>query len=223
MSSNERNLGQSLLIGQVLLRARESLIGLMPRLGKATAATCLLWAGFAPPANAQPLALQCDPSQTTAKFSLADMLHTVQGAFTLKRCEIHFDPALSKLEGEIAFDATSGRSGNMSRDRKMHKDVLESAHYPDITFRPDRVQGNVLPNRASRVEVHGRFGIHGSEHEVTFPVEVILEPDHWSASGHFPVPYVQWGMKNPSLLFLRVGDAVDIDLQVAGGVRALGR
>jgi len=30
------------------------------------------------------------------------------------------------------------------------------------------------------------------------------------------VPYIQWGLKNPSLLFLRVNDHVDIDLRAAG-------
>jgi hypothetical protein len=50
------------------------------------------------------------------------------------------------------------------------------------------------------------------------PVEVKLERDHWSASAHFPVPYAKWGMKNPSVLFLRVGDSVDIELHAAGSL-----
>jgi polyisoprenoid-binding protein YceI len=189
------------------------------KLGRATSILCLLWASFALSASAQPITLQCDPQQTLARFTLGDTLHAVHGAFKLKRCEIHFDPASGTLDGEIAFDATSGQSGNDSRDRKMHKEVLESARYPEIAFRPDRVAGNVKSNGASSVQVHGMFGIHGAEHDITVPVDVKLEARHWSASALFPVPYAKWRMKNPSVLFLRVGDLVDIEFQAAGGVK----
>jgi hypothetical protein len=60
------------------------------------------------------------------------------------------------------------------------------------------------------------FGIHGAEHEMTIPVELKLDGDHWTATARFPVPYVKWGMKNPSLLFLHVGDTVDIDFRGSG-------
>ena len=86
-----------------------------------TCATCAL------AAEAQPSALQCDPAQTTAKFTLGDVLHSVHGAFKVKRCDIRFDPTSNKLDGEIVFDATSGESGNASRVRKMQKNVLETA------------------------------------------------------------------------------------------------
>jgi len=35
---------------------------------------------------------------------------------------------------------------------------------------------------------------------------------------HFTVPYQKWGMKNPSTLFLKVSDTVEIDLSAAGSV-----
>src|SRR6185437_10834040 len=41
---------------------------------------------------------------------------------------------------------------------------------------------------------------------------VELAPDHWSLTVHFAVPYVKWGMKDPSTFILRVEKAVDIDL-----------
>ncbi len=184
------------------------------------AALCFLSLAFAVGAIAQPVTLLCDPTQTTAKFTLGDTLHTVHGEFKLKRCAVHFDPASGKLDGEIVFDATSGQSGNDGRDRKMHKEVLESARYPEIIFRPDRILGTLGATGNSSLQVHGMFGIHGAEHEITVPVDVKLEADHWSASAHFPVPYAKWGMKNPSVLFLRVGDSVDIEFQGAGDVKA---
>lgn len=191
----------------------------MARRGRKSAATSLLCLSFALLASAQPVTLQCDPAQTTARFTLGDVLHTVHGEFKVKRCEIHFDPSSGKIDGAIVFEATSGQSGSAGRDRKMHKQVLESARYPEIAFRPDHVEGTVAASGTSSVQVHGIFGIHGAEHEITVPAEVKLDPEHWSASAHFPVPYVKWGMKNPSILLLRVGDSVDIDLQARGDAK----
>lgn len=161
-------------------------------------------------ANAQEVALHCDPVQGSANFTLGDVTHTVKGTFRMKSGELHFDPSSQKVSGEIVFDATSGQSGNASRDRKMHKDVLESARYPEIEFRPDHVEGTVAASGTSTVQVHGMFRIHGAEHEMTAPAEVTPAGDHWTVTSHFSVPYQKWGMKNPSVLFLRVGNSVDL-------------
>lgn len=169
-------------------------------------------------AFAQEVVLQCDPAQAAADFTLGDSLHTVKGSFSMKSGEIHFDPASEKVSGEIVFDATSGQSGNKGRDRKMHKDVLESERYPEIGFRPDRVEGNVAASGTSTVQVHGMFRIHGAEHEITAPADVTPQGDHWNVSSHFSVPYAKWGMKNPSLLFLRVGNSVDLVFHGTCGV-----
>ena len=115
-------------------------------------------------------------------------------------------------------DAKSGESGSGMRDRKMHREVLESEKYSEISFRPDRVEGAVASTGKSSVKVHGMFGIHGVDREITVPAEVEMAADHWTATVHFTVPYEKWGMKNPSTLFLRVNDSVEIDLTTAGSV-----
>jgi polyisoprenoid-binding protein YceI len=191
-------------------------------------------------AAAQERVLICDPAQTRADFTLSASFHTVEGDFKLKRGEIRFDPASGKIGGQIVFDATSGQTGNGSRDKKMHRDVLQSERYPEISFHPDRFVGHLTtgqPNTSaansaevtpggdpvqppSTVQVHGVFAIHGSEHEITVPVEVNLERTQWTATAHFHVPYVEWGMKNPSNLFLHVADTVDVVLHAAGDVRS---
>ncbi len=169
-------------------------------------------------AAAQNVGLQLDPQHTTINFTLGDVLHTVRGTFQLKRGALHLDPASGKLSGEIVVDAKSGQSGNGMRDRKMHREVLESDRYPEMVFRPDRVDGAVSLSGTSSVRVHGVFAIHGAEHELTVPAEVKMAPGYWTAMLHFAVPYVQWGIKNPSTLFLRVSESVDIDLTASGNL-----
>lgn len=151
-------------------------------------------------------------------FTLGDVLHTVRGTFSLKRGNLHLDPASGKLTGEVVVDARSGQSGTGMRDRKMHREVLESDRYPEISFRPDHFEGSLATQGQSPIRVHGYFNIHGADHELTVPAEVNMSPNHWSATLHFVVPYANWGMKNPSTLFLKVSESVDIDLNVSGAV-----
>jgi polyisoprenoid-binding protein YceI len=167
-------------------------------------------------APAQETGLQIDPAQASVKFTLGDVLHTVHGTFQLAHGSLQFNPASGKLSGEIVINAKSGESGSGMRDRKMHKEVLESQRYPEISFRPDRVEGAVASQGKSSVKVHGMFNIHGVDREIDVPAEVEMAPGSWTATVHFTVPYAKWGMKNPSNLFLHVDDTVQIDLAVAG-------
>ena len=169
-------------------------------------------------AAAEDLALQLDPQKTSVNFVLGDVLHTVRGTFRLKGGSLNLNRASGKLTGQIVVDAKSGASGNGMRDRKMHREVIESDRFPEISFRPDRVEGVVAAQGASSVSVHGIFSIHGSDHDVTIPAQVEMLPDRWNATLRFSVPYVKWGMKNPSTLFLKVTESVEIDVNATGNI-----
>jgi polyisoprenoid-binding protein YceI len=175
-------------------------------------------AGQSPAQVSHELLLQLDATQSGAEITLEGNLHTVKGTFLLKRGSIRFDPASGHASGEIIFDATSGKTGNSSRDNKMHKDVIESWRYPEIAFRPNHAEGAFAPSGSSTLQVHGSFAIHGAEHEVTFPVEVTFKDNGWAAKASFQVPYTQWGMKNPSVLLLKVGDIVQVEFHAAGNI-----
>jgi polyisoprenoid-binding protein YceI len=156
------------------------------------------------------IGLELDPAQTTVEYKLGAVPHTVEGTFALKRGRIGIDPESGKASGELVVDAASGQSGNDSRDRNMHKNVLESDRYPEIVFRPDRVEGKVVPQARSQVQLHGTFTFHGADHEMTVPVDIEIANGRYSATAHFQIPYVKWGMKNPSTFVLRVSDKVDL-------------
>ena len=179
----------------------------------------IFWLTGAIIAQTQPheISLNFIPAKTSVDFTLGDVLHTVHGAFNLNHGTVHFDPTTNKISGEILVDAASGHSGSDARDKKMDGEVLECARYPEIAFRPDRVEGRVADLGVSTIQVHGMFSIHGAEHEVTIPVQVELGPGWWTAVLNFEVPYVKWGMKNPSTFLLRVDQSVDIKIQASSG------
>jgi polyisoprenoid-binding protein YceI len=166
--------------------------------------------------SGQEVTLNFVPSETNVGFTLGDVLHSVHGIFSLKSGQIHFDPVSNAISGKIVIDAASGDSGSVARDRKMNKEILESAGYSEVSFQPDRVEGKVLSTGTSTVQVHGVFRIHGAEHEIEVPAQIELAPDHWKLTVHFAVPYVQWGLKDPSTFILRVEKTVGIELHAQG-------
>ena len=170
-------------------------------------------------ASANSTSLDLDPGKTEIQFTLHDVLHTVRGTFQLKRGSIHFDPDSGKASGEIVVDVTSGASGSDARDRRMHKDILQSQRYPEAVFIPDRVDGKLAPQGSSQIDLHGVFKIHGADHELVLHFQVDRAGDQAIASAHFSIPYVEWGMKDPSNFLLKVGKTVEMDIRLTADAR----
>jgi polyisoprenoid-binding protein YceI len=157
--------------------------------------------------------VRLDPARTEVNYKLSSTLHTVHGTFKLTRGEFTFDPATGKASGDLIVNAASGESGNGSRDKKMHESILESAKYPEIVFRPDRMEGKVEPAGRSDLKLHGMFNLHGSDHEITVPLAVVADGGAYTATATFEIPYVKWGLKNPSTFLLKVSDKVEITVK----------
>jgi polyisoprenoid-binding protein YceI len=174
----------------------------------------------AAPQAASSLAFTIDPAQSTVRWTLGSSLHTVHGTFAVKRGIMQVDPATGKASGEIVVDATSGKSGNDGRDKKMHKEVLESEKFGEVTFRPDSIAGRLAAQGDSTVQIHGTFVLHGSKHELTVPTQATLSGDHWTGSAKFSVPFIEWGLKNPGNWLLRVEHSVNVDLELKGTVQS---
>ena len=161
--------------------------------------------------------LPLTPAATKIEWTLSDPLHTVKGTFKLKRGTIRFDPETGKAGGEVVVDVASGESGSGARDSRMQANVLESGKYPEAVFTPDRIEGKLGLTGESQVRVHGVFRIHGADHEMTMNAAVKGVGDRMDLRITFEVPYVAWGMKDPSNFLLKVGTTVGMSIE-AGGV-----
>jgi|SRR5450631_1081495 len=164
--------------------------------------------------------LTLDPAQSKVHWTVDSALHTVHGTFALKSGTLHFDPETGKAGGEIIVFATSGESGSSMRDGRMHREILETAKYPDVVFRPTQVEGKVGQSGTSDVKLSGVFSIHGADHDLTALVHAELTGDHWRGTGKFEVPYVKWGIKDPSNFLLKVKPVVNVELEMSGEIKA---
>jgi polyisoprenoid-binding protein YceI len=169
------------------------------------------------PVAASEITLGIDAAKSTVHYSVESTVHTVHGTFAVKDgSAVRFDPASGKAGGEVAVYATSGDSGNSSRDQRMHKEILETQKYPDFVFRPKQIDGTVVREGACDVKLHGVMQIHGSEHDVTADVHAEFSGGQWKGLAKFDVPYIQWGIKDPSNWLLKVKSTVHVEVDVAG-------
>ncbi len=162
--------------------------------------------------------LELDPSKTLVEFKLEGSLHNTHGTFRLKRGTIKANEATGDTQGEIVIDAASGKSGDILRDNEMRDSVLEAAAWPEITFDPRHLDGHLEANGDFHAKLHGVLRLHGAEHDVVIEAQGRLDGDRLIATGHLSIPYVKWGLKDPSILFLTVAKEVEIDIATAGHV-----
>jgi polyisoprenoid-binding protein YceI len=169
--------------------------------------------------TAQQRTLELDPAKTQVHFVLGATAHTVHGVFQMRNGVINFDPATGAASGAIVVDAASGNSGTEGRDKKMDKDVLQTEQYHDIVFYPKKVIGSVPNQGASQIQVQGVFRLHGSDHDLTMMIPVQINGKEVSATAQFAVPYVAWGLKDPSTFILRVAKEVTIEIDTRGTLK----
>ena len=98
----------------------------------------------------------------------------------------------------------------------MNKEILKVEQYATVSFEPKSYVGTIAPSGESTIQVTGIFKLLGTPHEITIPLRVGLDGTTATAKTHFVVPYVQWGLKNPSFLIWKADNDVAIDLSLTG-------
>lgn len=160
-----------------------------------------------------------DPAASQVHFTLGASEHPVEGTFRVTGGEFTLDAGSGAMTGMVTVDAKTGESGNKSRDKKMTNDELKAQTYPAVTFAPTKLSGQLKDIGDSTGEVEGNFNLLGNAHPIKVPMTVHMEGDHFTAAGSFVVPYVSWGMKDPSWFVLKVEKEVKVDLKLSGTFR----
>jgi len=169
-------------------------------------------------AFAQHHSLAVDPEASEVKMTLKTSHEIVNGTFHVQSGSIDFDPSAPKMSGDVVVAAGSGKTGNDSRDKKMDKDVLKSNQYTTVSFAPKTYSGTIAPSGDSTVQVSGVFTLLGSPHDMTIPIQVHMDGTKATAKAQFVIPYVEWGLKNPSFMIWKADNDVAIDLNLVGQV-----
>lgn len=169
-------------------------------------------------AAAQQRTLKVDPAQSKVNFVLKSTTHTVEGSFKVQEGSINFNPADGSMQGEIAVGSATGDTGNGSRDKKMTKDQMQAGKFTSVTFAPKHFAGTLNPTGDSDINVQGIFTLLGKSHEIMVPMQIHQTGTALEAKGSFVVPFVAWGMKDPSVFVLHVDKQATVNLDLTGTV-----
>ena len=173
---------------------------------------------LAPAALAQHQTFVVNPDASEVKIALKTTHELVNGTFHVQSGSIEFDRNTPKMSGSVVVLAGSGKTGNDSRDKKMNKDILKVEQHATVSFEPRTHTGAIASSSDSTIQVTGIFTLLSTPHEITIPMLLHLEGASASAKAHFVVPYVDWGLKNPSFLIWKADNDVTIDLNLVGTI-----
>lgn len=172
----------------------------------------------ASPVAAERLVL--DPAASSIRFTLDATGHTVRGTLALAEGWLSLPSGGGEASGRIVIDARSAETGNKGRDETMHGEVLESEQYPALVFTPRALRGALAARGESAVVIEGELAIHGVTKAVSIPATIAIADGQLTATAEVTIPFVAWGMHDPSVLFLRVAKEVMVSLEVRGHVVA---
>jgi hypothetical protein len=159
-----------------------------------------------------------NPDASEVKIKLKTTHELVNGTFHIHSGSIEFDRSGHKMSGSVVVLAGSGKTGNDSRDKRMNKEILKVDQYTTVSFAPKSYTGTITPSGDSTIQVSGVFTLLGNPHDLTVPMQIHMDGWKVTATAHFVVPYVQWGVKNPSFMFWKAENDLAMDLNLVGQV-----
>lgn len=159
--------------------------------------------------------LTLDAEGTTAHFTLGATGHDVHGNLYLKSGTLQL-AADGTASGQVALDAVKTETGNKRRDKKMHTEVLVSEKHPMIVFEAEGWSGDLASEGASDFEISGTMTLVGQGHAMTLPIHVEVKDGALEGNSTFSVPFIEWGLEDPSILFLSVAKEVEVTIEAVG-------
>jgi polyisoprenoid-binding protein YceI len=173
----------------------------------------------APSVQAAPRVLTLSPEHTKVSFVVEATGHDVEGLLALRSGAVRFDPATGDASGELVVDLATAGTGNKSRDKTMHQEVLETPKFPLATFRAARLRGDVPEDGDAEVALEGVLSLHGADHPMTLTGKLHVAGGRLVGEVDLPIPFVEWGMHDPSWFVLKVAKVVNVHVHVEGDLR----
>lgn len=169
-----------------------------------------------------------------ATFVSDATLETINGVTSAVTGDFRFDPNdLAHARGTVTVPVNSIRTGVDLRDEHLRgENWLDAGHHPNATFEITSVTGasSLQPNQEARVQLHGRFTIHGVTRDVVARARIKWIPitdemrgtpgitgDVLRGRARFTIHLSDFGVDVPAVVRLKVSN----DITVTVNLRAM--
>jgi polyisoprenoid-binding protein YceI len=163
-------------------------------------------------------AFAVEPEKSVVRYHIVHKLHRVTGASSAIEGRGVLQPDGTAL-AMVRVPMASFDSGERNRDADM-RDAVEAHRFPFVVFKGAvKLDGSLLAaSQETSVDARmdGEVELHGVKKPVTVPLRIVLSPDGTArAQGSFDVSLDAFGVKRPSLLFVKIDDRCRIDVDLA--------
>jgi len=171
------------------------------------------------PAFAEKMVFTLDTKESEVRIILGATLHTVDGRAALEPASFTWDTDSGSASGRAVVRASRLRTGIDARDQKMREDVLLSALHPEIVFEATGFELRQSGAEKLRFVLKGELTLLGVGHEIELETRAHLRSDNsWKARADLNLPYVQWGLTDPSLPLFAVDKYVTVEVKAVGSL-----
>ncbi len=100
----------------------------------------------------------------------------------------------------------------------MNKNILKVEQFSTVSFAPKAYTGTVAASGDSAIQVSRVFTLLGTPHDLTIPIRIHIDGLKATARAELIIPYVEWGLKNPSFLIWKAENSVEVQIDLVGEV-----
>ncbi|HEY6100037.1 MAG TPA: YceI family protein [Anaeromyxobacter sp.] len=155
-----------------------------------------------------------DPAATVVRFHLTHKLHQVYGRSSSVEGKAVVEPD-GKVLAMVRIPVASFDSGDSNRDAHM-RETLAAGKHPFVVFKG--LTSLVVPAAHGKpipMQLRGELDFHGVTRPIEVPVTVEFASDGTATvRGKMTVSLEAHEIDRPSLLFVKVGDACTIELDL---------
>lgn len=166
-------------------------------------------------ADAPPAGLTVDTSHSVMIYHLIHKLHKFDGVSKQVSGKARLLPG-GKVQVVITVPVASFDSQNVNRDAHM-KETVEAARFPNVELKGvgDLPLPASFPATVDKI-FKGQISFHGVQSQLDVPVKVIFDsPDKVRAEASLSLSLDAFKIERPSLLFVKVDDAMKVDVVIA--------
>lgn len=165
-----------------------------------------------------------EAARSTVRYHIVHKLHDVTGTTSTVEGKAVIGPD-GRVRAQVRIPLASFDSGERNRDADM-REAVEARRFPFVVFKGT---GTLDPVRLAaggpitlELRMEGELQLHGAQRPVVVPLRIELSPDGAArARGRFEVSLDAFGIRRPSLLFVKIDDTCRIEVDLA--LREAGR